>query len=401
MIGVRSRTFTSLIVFVAGCAAPRSIDVVEVAAQPAAPSASASAGVVERRSETGAHLCATFRREQNAPIEAALAGPVSPSDPLDSDSAREALTKLGNHCWPGKKSAWATKLDWVAPRPWDGYQGLTARVALVHLGADGQRGMIVPPPSLAGGPEGMATNAYFSSLDGGGIENGTAFDFDDDGDDELVLVLGGSYHEGESWSVGRVWTSKNGAVAEYPPAAGMAFLEARDVDKDGRPDLVDFGAYTSVLEGLLQRLLAQGRRPLAHRARDEGRRLLRQRRGRPAHRPGGLSQRPQAGHHQGRAVGRGADLARRGLRSLVGPRACRDRPRDRRRHADRHEHLRPVDLRRPNRGGCVRRDVVELRASASPEVTLAKSSGRVAVDRRTTMLVHAFCPRAIPDEELP
>jgi len=62
-------------------------------------------------------------------------------------------------------------------------------------------------------------------------------DSDGDGEPELVLLRGAAVHEAADERHGEVLTFHNGAVTPYAPA------EARDVDGDGRVDLVTRTPY--------------------------------------------------------------------------------------------------------------------------------------------------------------
>src|SRR5262249_21258661 len=44
-------------------------------------------------------------------------------------------------------------------------------------------------------------------------------------------------------------TFKNGSIALYPPATKIAIESAKDVDSDGRPDLLTLAGYDETLEG--------------------------------------------------------------------------------------------------------------------------------------------------------
>jgi len=245
-----SRSRYLSVLFVAGCATT------PASTAPTAPPSSLSglpAANAPRRAPTSTTpdaLCAAFSLEQRAAIDAAFkAGPLDASDPLDEASARTELSKAGSGCWATKGGAWATLIEWVSPRPWSGFTGLTARVLLVHLGVDGSRGSILVSRGTSASADKDNSNFYFSSVDRSAIEPPTLFDFDGDGVDEIVLTLDGGYHEGQAWTQAQVWTTAHGAVIPYAPASHFRFDGAKDVDGDGRPDLVGFGEYDAVLSG--------------------------------------------------------------------------------------------------------------------------------------------------------
>lgn len=67
---------------------------------------------------------------------------------------------------------------------------------------------------------------------------GQLFDFDGDGEDELILSLTSWYHESET--IQRVWVvqRQGDQLTDYAPALSFSAREVRDVDQDGRPDLL-------------------------------------------------------------------------------------------------------------------------------------------------------------------
>ena len=71
------------------------------------------------------------------------------------------------------------------------------------------------------------------------------FDYDGDGEDELLVMGHDQTNEGPKDPIGQIVTFKNGAVSLYGPAGVLPFFRVGDVDKDGRPDLVAFGPYRS------------------------------------------------------------------------------------------------------------------------------------------------------------
>lgn len=241
-----SGLYAAAAVSLVACSGSRSdVPLVASIAFPSAAPAVASA----RRPETPAHLCAQLKREQMAAIDEVLVPPQDePNDPIDAETTRNFMIAQATHCWPSKAGVWGTLLTWVTPPPWTGYQGVALQLTLVHLGVDGRRSSIVPPPDLHGGTHGERTNAYYSMVDSGGITSGSVFDFDGKLDEELVLTIAGKFHEGESWTDATVYSADSGSIVSYGPADAIHFTEAKDIDGDHRPDLMG-GPYQVVLEG--------------------------------------------------------------------------------------------------------------------------------------------------------
>lgn len=71
------------------------------------------------------------------------------------------------------------------------------------------------------------------------------FDYDGDGEDELLVMGHDQTNEGPKDPIGQIVTFKSGAVSLYGPAGTLPFFRVGDVDKDGRPDLVAYGPYRS------------------------------------------------------------------------------------------------------------------------------------------------------------
>jgi hypothetical protein len=69
-----------------------------------------------------------------------------------------------------------------------------------------------------------------------------AFDFDGDGDDEVLLRTGYERWDERERS-GQLLTARGGSIAPYPRAAGINIQFMDDIDEDGRPDLLTFGPY--------------------------------------------------------------------------------------------------------------------------------------------------------------
>ena len=69
------------------------------------------------------------------------------------------------------------------------------------------------------------------------------FDYDGDGEDELLVMGHNQAHDGPKDPIGQIVTFKSGAVSLYAPAGTLPFFKVADVDKDGRPDFVAYGPY--------------------------------------------------------------------------------------------------------------------------------------------------------------
>ncbi|CAN5658200.1 hypothetical protein BH09MYX1_BH09MYX1_03450 [soil metagenome] len=124
-------------------------------------------------------------------------------------------------------------------------------VSLTHFAQDGSAVVAAPGASLADTwhvPEGDV-KVNLSILQGPGsrhLDEPQFFDFDGDGDEE-VIVFCGANEEGGDPELHEMWTFKNGAVAGYAPATGLAFDGTTQLDADHRPDLTSRGPYAKIL----------------------------------------------------------------------------------------------------------------------------------------------------------
>lgn len=101
---------------------------------------------------------------------------------------------------------------------------------------------LTPGGARHGLPEVPIVSNAMQSLD---LEAPVAFDFDGDGEDE-VIVAGTRWDAGgASTPFGRVWTFKGERIELYAPAPAFGAVE--DVDDDDRPDLLTHGAYFAVV----------------------------------------------------------------------------------------------------------------------------------------------------------
>ena len=72
-------------------------------------------------------------------------------------------------------------------------------------------------------------------------------DWDEDGNDEVLVVEDGHDHEGGGHGSSAVWTFASGALAPYARAASVRIAGAEDIDGDGKVDLLTCGPYCGVL----------------------------------------------------------------------------------------------------------------------------------------------------------
>ncbi len=182
----------------------------------------------------------------------------------DSQEARKMLTAFGR-CLPAGRGAWALSLDRVRNNPKGGPVG---HFSLVHIAADGRTASMSP---AIPGP-GMTKDVAHWDSDNFDFEIGTTlhlappvvFDYDEDGDAEIVLRVGSTLSEEGTWEIARVWTAKNGKVALYDPARNLIAYDVRDADGDGRPDLVMHSPYAVAVDGPIDTAELFGPALLAH-----------------------------------------------------------------------------------------------------------------------------------------
>ena len=109
-------------------------------------------------------------------------------------------------------------------------------VRVVHDTADGGEQTVVPP-----GPGGVRNGHPYNVYKSAPVYVVTFFDFDGDGEDEAVIGR---------WTDIFVWTFKHGKIARYAPTSGFTIDEVKDIDNDGRPDLLirPFGDAPTTLQ---------------------------------------------------------------------------------------------------------------------------------------------------------
>jgi hypothetical protein len=224
---------------VAGCTSPR---------QPASTEIPSVAQRMQPRADVApSAACASVGAQERSRSAAVFAEAKKKLDAVpDSAPIGDVPAFLGT-CIADGDGAWFVDLEWA--RPYHDLEGtLGLRWSLAHVDAAERRVSVVP---------GGAADDIRARPDDANMTLGPfapvevqlrAFDFDGDGSPEIVAILAGHVHEGASWSRGRVWTFRDGAVKLYAPAQDLLVEDLRDVDGDGRPDLVTFAGRTASAE---------------------------------------------------------------------------------------------------------------------------------------------------------
>jgi hypothetical protein len=218
---------------------PPQAPVTAIAALPApTPSATASAVVAPPPSaEPGlTGPCKVLADDRQAEMERVKA--ISESkDPLGrsgavSDEVRGAFVR----CTMTKKGgAWGFALRDTKSEA----NGITAVMAAVYVDASGKKSEL----RLKGAGRLAERSFGANDLDRVSVAAEQGFDFDGDGEDELIAYGTNQTKEGPKLPLAWVLTVKDGVVQPYAPAAGIVFHRVEDVDHDGRPDLVTYGSY--------------------------------------------------------------------------------------------------------------------------------------------------------------
>jgi hypothetical protein len=143
-------------------------------------------------------------------------------------------------CIPTKGGKWATHVHKVEIGP---EVGFSARWSLDFVPDAGSPSSVFPTEQTE-----LSDGMNYSTSMSQYTVKLAAYDYDADGISEMIVSLVGDYHEGEDFAAGRVYTAKTGHVESYAPAAKIVFDEVKDVDQDGRPDLLFHGPFDAVVE---------------------------------------------------------------------------------------------------------------------------------------------------------
>lgn len=168
-------------------------------------------------------------------------------------AAEPALPALRNAalCVATPRGGWGLSISGLTA---DGGE-LWGRWSIVHGDAGARRLVFAPDTTVSfggGGPERPAArqNLLWSAARRIVPLPPTLYDFDGDGEPEAIVLVETveTNESGRSFTVrrGRVWSAANNRLDLFPGARDFAFEEARDVDGDGRPDLITRGPYAAL-----------------------------------------------------------------------------------------------------------------------------------------------------------
>ena len=163
--------------------------------------------------------CDAFEAEQRPFIERARS----------IGSAGVLPAPLGR-CIPSARGAWALSVDAAPSRAEP-----RGRWSLVHIDLAGAR--VAVGPTLPGAPEGNLDPPALA------IAPLMTFDFDGDGEEELFLRIAAVGAGLERLVAGRLWTFRGGRIERYAAARALDVEALRDVDHDGRPDLLTYAPW--------------------------------------------------------------------------------------------------------------------------------------------------------------
>jgi hypothetical protein len=243
---MHARSWT-LLALALGCGGGKTPDGTVPTAATAMPSASATPnGSVASAPDAGkppdassSPACAALDQERAAE-NALLKASSESKDPLKRmASLEESERAMFTSCQKTKSGgAWGLGLKDLKAEN----NGTTAQLVVFHADAKGQKTQLV----LKGHSDRTHDRAFaVNDKDHVSFESVRLFDYDGDGEEELVLIGHDQTHEGPRDPEGTIVTFKGGACAVYPPLKDVVFWRVEDNDKDGRLDLVTYGSYRS------------------------------------------------------------------------------------------------------------------------------------------------------------
>jgi hypothetical protein len=145
-------------------------------------------------------------------------------------------------CFPTPKGAWALELGPIHPTTSvrDG-KLVTERLA----GSYHALHLVDAPPRRSEGPPVPFVVSEWASF----MLDQQLFDYDGDGEPELLLHIQTTEHTAAGNSSESVFTASGGTVQQYGPAAAFRATLSEDIDSDGRPDLLYTGEEAFRIDG--------------------------------------------------------------------------------------------------------------------------------------------------------
>jgi hypothetical protein len=183
--------------------------------------------------------CVQIDRENREALATLARIQKTPIPELDS-ALRDAL-----RCVETPHGAWALALGTSTVDD----EGIRGEWSLVHIDAIGRRLSVAPNAFPSIERKAQNPDISYGSLEWSRYEHTVPaapvlFDFDGDGVAEAVVVIRtDSMVITDHISRGRVWTAPRDAITLYRPARDIVVDEVRDVDEDGRPDLITHERY--------------------------------------------------------------------------------------------------------------------------------------------------------------
>lgn len=223
-------------------------------AAPSAVVAPASSGAI------GFDACKVLDAER-APALARLKELADTKDPMShAGSFGEEGRRIFSECARTKNGgAWGLGVQDLKEEQ----RGYSAVAFAIHVDKTGAKASMALP-----GQSPRTATRSFATHDGDRVvfASATVFDFDGDGDEELILVGHDQTKEGPKDPIGQIVSFKGGQVALYPNVGQFPFFRTTDADNDGRPDLVTYGPYRSRIPARCngQASVAQGPPMLLH-----------------------------------------------------------------------------------------------------------------------------------------
>ncbi|HSC87428.1 MAG TPA: hypothetical protein VLC09_09175 [Polyangiaceae bacterium] len=164
---------------------------------------------------------------------------------LDSAHGEPEVPAWAGQCIPTTKGAWLQFIDelWTdsndtAYGKWGiGYVEPGGKLRLAPLSQQVYASSAASADELVLEPDEAGDFSLAASHEHGYALTTETFDWDGDGSEELFLFV-------DTWNMrryasgGRIWTYRDGVLKLYPPTRNTLVTRLKDIDQDGRPDLI-------------------------------------------------------------------------------------------------------------------------------------------------------------------